>query len=176
MVARPRVPNEHAIHDAAPSCLLIALLLMAACEKSVPPPDATASRADKHDRRDSGQRRRTPDPGEVRSRYETELGFRIPGTLSARPVDSGSVVKAGDVLARLDPVDANLSATAAKARARSWPMPNCAAIASCGEGLRQRFAPHAKETAFQAARAQAELAVNQSAYTILSGPIRRCRS
>ena len=38
--------------------------------------------------------------GEVRSRYETALGFRIGGKISARLVDAGAQVKAGEVLAR----------------------------------------------------------------------------
>jgi RND family efflux transporter MFP subunit len=40
--------------------------------------------------------------GEVRARYESDLGFRIDGKIIERPVDIGSTVKNGDVLARLD--------------------------------------------------------------------------
>jgi HlyD family secretion protein len=36
---------------------------------------------------------------------ESRLGFKIPGRLAERLVDEGADVKAGDVLARLDPVD-----------------------------------------------------------------------
>ena len=54
--------------------------------------------------------------GEVRSRYETPLGFRIPGKVAARLVDAGARVKSGDVLMRLDPVDTALSAASAKAQ------------------------------------------------------------
>ncbi len=47
--------------------------------------------------------------GEVRARYETRLGFRVGGKLAARLVEVGSSVKAGQVLARLDDADLQLS-------------------------------------------------------------------
>jgi RND family efflux transporter MFP subunit len=40
--------------------------------------------------------------GEIQPRYETDLGFRIGGQILARPVDVGSVIGRGDLLARLD--------------------------------------------------------------------------
>jgi RND family efflux transporter MFP subunit len=40
--------------------------------------------------------------GEVRARYESDLGFRVSGKVVARLVDVGVAVKKGDVLARLD--------------------------------------------------------------------------
>ena len=40
--------------------------------------------------------------GEVRARYESDLGFRVSGKVVARLVDVGVSVKKGDVLARLD--------------------------------------------------------------------------
>jgi RND family efflux transporter MFP subunit len=43
--------------------------------------------------------------GEVRPRYESELGFRVSGKLVARMVDVGASVKKGDLLARLDEQD-----------------------------------------------------------------------
>lgn len=53
--------------------------------------------------------------GEVKPRYEAELGFRIPGKVVARYVDTGARVRKGQILARLDPVDVGLQADAAKA-------------------------------------------------------------
>lgn len=105
--------------------------------------------------------------GEVRSRYETPLGFRIPGKIAARLVDAGSRVSAGDVLARLDPADTVLSAATANAQR---------ALAEADvkrfRELRQKnfvsqAALDAKETAFKAAQSQADLALNQHAYTVL---------
>jgi RND family efflux transporter MFP subunit len=43
--------------------------------------------------------------GEVRPRYESELGFRIAGKVVLRAVDVGASVKKGDLLARLDTQD-----------------------------------------------------------------------
>ena len=40
--------------------------------------------------------------GEVRARYESDLGFRVSGKVVARLVDIGVSVRKGDVLARLD--------------------------------------------------------------------------
>src|SRR5215475_1554875 len=43
--------------------------------------------------------------GEVRPRYESDIGFRVAGKIIARHVDVGAVVKQGDTLARLDERD-----------------------------------------------------------------------
>ena len=57
--------------------------------------------------------------GEVRARVETRLGFRVAGKLTARHVELGQRVKAGQVLADLDPRDYELAADAARAQVRS---------------------------------------------------------
>jgi RND family efflux transporter MFP subunit len=54
--------------------------------------------------------------GEVKPRYEADLGFRIGGKLVARHVDVGARVKKGQALARIDPADVGLQAEAAKAQ------------------------------------------------------------
>lgn len=54
--------------------------------------------------------------GEVRPRIESRLGFRVAGKLVRREVDLGERVKAGQVLARLDPQDYRLAADAAQAQ------------------------------------------------------------
>jgi RND family efflux transporter MFP subunit len=41
--------------------------------------------------------------GEVQPRYQADLGFRVNGKILERPVDVGTQVKKGDILARLDP-------------------------------------------------------------------------
>ena len=43
--------------------------------------------------------------GEVRPRYESDIGFRVAGKIIARHVDVGAVVKQGDTLAKLDDRD-----------------------------------------------------------------------
>ena len=41
--------------------------------------------------------------GEIQPRYQADLGFRVNGKILERPVDVGTQVKTGDLLARLDP-------------------------------------------------------------------------
>src|SRR5215813_2652472 len=41
--------------------------------------------------------------GEIQPRYQADIGFRVNGKILERPVDVGTAVKKGDLLARLDP-------------------------------------------------------------------------
>lgn len=105
--------------------------------------------------------------GEVRARHEIPLGFRMGGKVAARLVEVGQAVTAGQVLARLDVSDASLQADAAEAQLKL--------ARAEAERYRTLFAKKfisqsaldAKETALQAATAQAGLARNQSGYTNL---------
>lgn len=54
--------------------------------------------------------------GEVRPRVESRLGFRVSGKLLRRNVDLGQRVKAGELLAQLDPQDFKLAADGARAQ------------------------------------------------------------
>jgi RND family efflux transporter MFP subunit len=54
--------------------------------------------------------------GEVRARVESRLGFRVAGKMIKRQAEVGQRVKAGQVLAQLDPQDYKLSADAARAQ------------------------------------------------------------
>ncbi|WP_321418009.1 efflux RND transporter periplasmic adaptor subunit [uncultured Desulfobacter sp.] len=54
--------------------------------------------------------------GDVRGRYETALGFRVPGKIIARHVETGARVEAGDLLMQVDPKDIQEVVTAAKAQ------------------------------------------------------------
>lgn len=54
--------------------------------------------------------------GEVRARVESRVGFRVGGKMLERPVELGQHVKAGQLLARLDPQDLKLAADAARAQ------------------------------------------------------------
>jgi RND family efflux transporter MFP subunit len=53
--------------------------------------------------------------GVVKARYETDLGFRVAGKITARIVNIGDRVRAGDVIARLDPQDLKLQVESAQA-------------------------------------------------------------
>lgn len=54
--------------------------------------------------------------GEVRARHETPLAFRVGGKVLRREVENGDHVRAGQLLAKLDPQDLGLAVDAAAAR------------------------------------------------------------
>src|SRR5215471_3888661 len=53
--------------------------------------------------------------GEIQPRYQADLGFRVRGKILERPVDVGTQVKKGDLLARLDPQQYSQDLQVAKA-------------------------------------------------------------
>jgi RND family efflux transporter MFP subunit len=55
-------------------------------------------------------------PGEVQARYATPLSFRVGGKIVERRVRLGDVVKNGQIVARLDPADAQKNAASAQAQ------------------------------------------------------------
>lgn len=55
-------------------------------------------------------------PGEVQARYSTPLSFRVAGKIVERRVRLGDAVKTGEVVARLDPADAQKNATSTQAQ------------------------------------------------------------
>jgi RND family efflux transporter MFP subunit len=57
--------------------------------------------------------------GEVRARVESRLGFRVGGKITRRLVENGDRVKAGQVLAEIDPQDYALAADAAQAQVQA---------------------------------------------------------
>ncbi|OIR15584.1 multidrug resistance protein MdtA precursor [mine drainage metagenome] len=105
--------------------------------------------------------------GEVRARYETVLGFRIGGKIVERLVDTGAVVRKGQVLARLDAADTGLQESAANAQYRLAEEELKRYLELRDKGFVSESALDAKETALKAAAAQAGLARNQAAYTSL---------
>lgn len=119
--------------------------------------------------------------GEVRARYESDLSFRIAGKIVERKVDVGSTVKPGQVLARLDPTDAGLSAEAARAQlaaARNEYVFAKAEMERYRDLVSRNFVSRsvleAKEATYKSAaarveqaQAQATVAANQAGYTAL---------
>jgi multidrug efflux system membrane fusion protein len=55
-------------------------------------------------------------PGEIQARYSTPLSFRVNGKIIERRVRLGDVVKAGQVVAQLDPADAQKNAASSQAQ------------------------------------------------------------
>ena len=151
--------------------LAAAALVLAACARKEPPPEpprpvltqvVTAGAAETHD----------VYPGEVRARHETDLAFRVAGKMVIRSVDAGARVKRGQVLARLDPEDARLTAQAAGAQRASAESELALARAEMerhADLLAKKFisqsAFDAKQNAYTAAQARAEQARSQAAIT-----------
>lgn len=98
--------------------LLSFSLLLAACEKPsdspLPPRPALVQVVGKSNANNSMVL-----VGEVKSRYETNLAFRIGGKIIERKVEVGSAVKKGQIIAKLDASDTNLNASAALADVRA---------------------------------------------------------
>jgi RND family efflux transporter MFP subunit len=119
--------------------------------------------------------------GEVRPRVESRLGFRVAGKIIRRQAELGQKVKAGDVLAQLDPQDYRLAADAARAQVAAAATNRDLAAADFKRYVtlrEQNFISGAelerRETALKAAQAQldqvqAQLAAqgNQARYTTL---------
>ncbi|MES3020144.1 MAG: efflux RND transporter periplasmic adaptor subunit [Pseudomonadota bacterium] len=97
--------------------LACSLLVLSACSKPAPKAeDVRPVRAIVIDASDIDINAEYP--GEVRSRVESRLGFRVGGKIVARKVDVGTVVKRGQTLMQLDAQDLQLAQSQAKAALR----------------------------------------------------------
>lgn len=95
--------------------LFAALCLLSACSKPVPA-DEPVRAVKLMTVGEDTQHASAEYAGEVRARVESRLGFRVAGKIIRRPVEPGQRVKAGAVLAQLDPQDYKLSVDAARAQ------------------------------------------------------------
>ena len=94
---------------------LVMAAALAACSKSEPPQEPVRSVKVMAVGVDSYQSA-YEFAGEVRPRVESRLGFRVAGKMMRRQAELGQRVKAGQVLAQLDPQDYQLAADAARAQ------------------------------------------------------------
>ena len=108
--------------------------------------------------------------GEVKARVESRLGFRVGGKIIKRQAELGQHVKAGQVLAQLDPQDYRLAADAARAQVAAARTNRDLAAADYKrykELKDQSFISGAelerRDTTFKAAQAQLEQAQSQLA-------------
>lgn len=123
-------------------------------------------------------------PGEVRSAYETEIGFEVAGRIVARTVNAGARVAAGQLLFRIDPADYRRgldSAAAQAAAAGSTARAQAADLARGQELLAQGFISPAEfdqqrastdqaRAQLRVANAQRADAATQLARTTLEAP------
>src|SRR3984893_1967076 len=119
--------------------------------------------------------------GVVRARYETDLGFRVAGKIVARLINVGDRVRAGDVVARLDPRDLQLQVESADAEltAATSNLAQAAAdelryqnlrtrgYAAVADYERKKAAKDEAEGRMERAQRALDLAQNQLAYTDL---------
>jgi multidrug efflux system membrane fusion protein len=99
----------------AGAVLLASVCLLAACSK--PQPAQEPVRAVRIVTVGlNPMRANTEFAGEVRARVESRLGFRVGGKLVRRQAEPGQRVKAGQVLAQLDPQDFKLATDAGRAQ------------------------------------------------------------
>ena len=119
--------------------------------------------------------------GIVVARVQSDLGFRVPGKVVERLVDTGQAVKRGQPLMRIDPTDLRLATraqdeavAAAKARERQTSADEArqrdlvsAGAVSASAYDRVKAAAESARAELNAAEAQADVARNATSYAVL---------
>src|SRR5213593_1025069 len=119
--------------------------------------------------------------GIVAARVQSDLGFRVPGKVLERLVDTGQTVKRGQPLMRIDPTDLRLATraqeeavAAAKARARQTSADEArhrglvsAGAVSASAYDKVKAAAESARAELNAAEAQADVARNETGYAVL---------
>jgi RND family efflux transporter MFP subunit len=119
--------------------------------------------------------------GVVAARVQSDLGFRVPGKLLERLVDTGQSVKRGEPLMRIDPTDLRLATrahdeavAAATARARQIAEDEVryrdlvsAGAVSASAYDKIKAAAESARAELKAAQAQADVARNETGYAVL---------
>lgn len=119
--------------------------------------------------------------GVVAARVQSDLGFRIPGKILERLVDTGQAVKRGQALMRIDPTDLRLATyardetvAAATARARQSADDEsryrdlvAAGAVSASAYDKIKAAADSAQAELKAVRAQADVAHNEMGYAVL---------
>jgi RND family efflux transporter MFP subunit len=164
-----------------PFGLLAALLLLAGCEASTAP--APTSERPVQIQRVTFQNRATAREfvGVVRARHETDLGFRVAGKIVSRLVNAGDRIRAGDIVAQVDPQDFRLqlesseaeltaatsSLSQAEADLERYSTLKTRGFASIAEYERKKAARDEADGRVSRARRALDIARNQLGYTDL---------
>ena len=164
-----------------PFGLLAALLLLAGCEASTAP--APTSERPVQIQRVTFQNRATAREfvGVVRARHETDLGFRVAGKIVSRLVNAGDWIRAGDIVAQVDPQDFRLqlesseaeltaatsSLSQAEADLERYSTLKTRGFASIAEYERKKAARDEADGRVSRARRALDIARNQLGYTDL---------
>jgi membrane fusion protein, multidrug efflux system len=158
--------------------------VLAACSNAESPPEPPRPVIVVQAGADAADGTLTAYAGEVRAREESALSFRIGGKVLSRHVDAGDRVRAGEVLAELDPADLRLQADALNARLSAAEAQLVRARGDHGRiaalakdqlvsrsNLDQQTASlRAAEAEVRAARAQRDVARRQTEYSALRAP------
>lgn len=156
------------------------VLLLVACDKAPPAPTPVRSVRTLLVSETGGVMEREF-AADIRARTESRLGFRVPGKASRRLVESGQAVRAGQVLAQLDPQDLRLQqdasraglaaaeaqATQAAADLKRFTELRAQGFISQAELDRHHTTWRAADAALRQARAQAGVQSNQASYAAL---------
>lgn len=182
MACQPPLPTVHMFLKSIQigAALACAAAMLAACSRPLPSPEPLRSvkllTVGLEDMTASAEF-----AGEVRARVESRLGFRVAGKLVRRQAEPGQRVRAGDVLAQLDPQDYQLAADAGRAQLAAAATNRDLAAADfkrfkelreqnfiSGAELERREANlRAAQAQFEQAQAQLAGQGNQTAYTRL---------
>ncbi len=166
--------------------LLALSLLLAACQApAAPAPAASAGKLERPVQVERVKFERGGSShefvGVVRARYETDLAFRVAGKIVNRLVNTGDIVHAGDVIARLDRQDfvlqvesaeAELAAATsnlaqAAAEAERYATLKSRGFAAVADFDRKKAAKDEADGRLERARRTLELARNQHSYAEL---------
>lgn len=93
---------------------LVAASLLAGCQKEVTKPEPVRPALSMLAKPVSGDS--TVAVGVIEPRYKTNLGFRVLGRLTSRPVNVGDIVREGQVIGTIEPTALDLAVRAARAQ------------------------------------------------------------
>lgn len=179
-VLRPRVRSLPAPRLSAVFLSLSLAFVLAACSKPAPVAEAPREVVVLQAQERNGAAAMHL-PAEVQSRFVTAMSFRVAGQLVERRVHLGDVVRKGQVVARLDPADAEHNAASARAELESARQHLDAAEKQLKRDTEQarenlispqqleqsQDAAAAAQAQFKAAQARSAVAGNQRGYTAL---------
>ena len=176
----PTEPTRTALTAVAALLAGVLIVLLTACSRPAAAPEPV--RAVRTLTIAAGQAGGSVDyAAEVRARVESRLGFRVGGKMVSRPADLGDSVKAGQVLASLDPQDLRLGQEAARSSVQAARVNHEQAAAdfkrfkelrdqgfiSTAELERRETTLKSAQAQLEQAQAQASVQVNQARYSTL---------
>ena len=174
---------EHPVASQARLALLALAALLAACSPKPATQPVVLSVFVSPVRNDSGAEQRVLF-GSVRPRVEADLGYRAGGKITARLVELGQSVRAGQALARIDPADYELAVQAAAEQQRAAEVDAVQAASDAArfkrlltdgsvgaaDAERQQARADAAAARLTQAQEQFELARNRAGYAVLTAP------